>query len=222
MRSSLLLILAVLLCSALAVTGCTSGTNSPVQTTRTADVTLSSLTLDRSDIPGDYYILTVNKEKNISEMGDLATSLGWKRGYVVEYTTVKDVPENFQNTIRQTLATYPESSMPEIVGYIVRADQSYDNLAFTEFPAPGLGPNGRVFVGNLRFPADAAPTPAVTGVLPDAVALKENTGGRNDGQIFAEAIFTKGTTLEVIRMTGPAPDPANLTAIAQRAYQKIP
>lgn len=222
MRSALFLILIVLLCGALAVAGCTSGTTSPAQATRSADVPLSSLAIDRSDIPGDYYILTVNQEKDISEMGDLAQSLGWKKGYVVEYTTVKDLPENFQNTIRQTLATYPESSMPEIVGYIAQADQPYSNLAYTEFPAPGLGPNGRVFVGNIRFPGETTPTPTVTGALSAAMAMKEMTVEKSDGQIFAEAIFTKGTTLEVIRMTGPAPDPANLTALAQKAYQKIP
>jgi hypothetical protein len=41
-------------------------------------------------------------------------------------------------------------------------------------------------------------------------------------QDFVEIIFSKGDILEVLRMTGPDPDFATLTSLAQEAYNKIP
>lgn len=221
MRSLQYFILLILICGVLAVAGCTTNTAPAVPATHTSSVPLASLAIDRNDLP-EYYILTASYDKNITEMGELAQHLGWQAGHVTEYMTTKDVPEGFQTVVRQTLATYPESSMPEIIRYIVQSDQSYSNLVYTDFPAPGLGGNGIVFVANNRMLADATPVPTVTGALAASDALKEQTFERPDGQIFAEAIFAKGTTLEVIRMTGPAPDPQNLTVIAQKAYSKIP
>jgi hypothetical protein len=224
MRSLTSLVITALICGALAVAGCTTA---PAATTAPAPapaVTLSSLVLDHTDLPDESYILTINREKDPSEMGELAKSLGWRAGYVVEYTTTKDVPAGFQNVITQTLTTYPESSMPEIIQYIVKADKSYSDLVYTDFPAPGLGKNGMIFVGNARFPSSMVlvTVPTAPGALSAAEALKEPAYERTGGQIFAEAIFSKGTTLEVIRMTGPAPDPQVLTGIAQKAYAKIP
>jgi len=47
---------------------------------------------------------------------------------------------------------------------------------------------------------------------------RENTYDRN----FVEIAFSKGTTLEVIRMSCTAIDEKQAIAIAQKAYAKIP
>jgi hypothetical protein len=39
---------------------------------------------------------------------------------------------------------------------------------------------------------------------------------------IAEVIFSRGTTFEVISITGPGADVATVTALAQKAYAKIP
>jgi len=226
MKFPLCLVLTVLLCGILAAGGCTTAPASPgtaaptVPATHVPAVPLSSLVLLRTDLP-DGYLMTTNQEKNASEMGSLAKDLGWQAGYVAEFTGTADVPENMQNIVRQSLATYPEGSMASIIASVNRTDQSYTDLRYYDFPISGLGANARGFAANVgnSTPPGAS---ATTGSLPGVVDLGGETSENTLGQSIAEVIFSKGTTLEVIRITGPAPNPDDVLAIARKAYSKIP
>ncbi|MDD1689118.1 MAG: hypothetical protein LUQ66_00460 [Methanoregula sp.] len=218
------LILAVLVCAALAFAGCTTAPTPSATATHSPAISLSSLALDRTDLP-EGYVLTMVRQKNATEMGSLAMSLGWRAGYVVEYTDTKDVPGQSPFVVLQSLATYPESSMPDIIEYINRTDHSYSDLVYTDLRLSGLGENYRGFVAGVRNPglSPAVITASRTSAPLSATGLTmENTNQNTLGQNFVEIVFSKGTTLEVIRMSGPVVDDKAAIAIAQKAYAKIP
>ncbi|MCK9631880.1 MAG: hypothetical protein M0R30_09575 [Methanoregula sp.] len=225
------LILALLVCAALAIAGCTTtDTSAPATPVPAATATyspatsLSSLSLDRTDLP-EGYVLTVTRQKNATEMGSLAKTLGWRAGYVVEYTDTKEVPGKSPFVVLQSLATYPESNMPDIIEYINRTDRSYSDLVYTDLRLSGLGENYRGFAAGVRNPGlpPAVTTASGTSVPLSATGLTiENADQNTLGQDFVEIVFSKGTTLEVIRMSGPVVDDKAAIAIAQKAYQKIP
>ncbi|MDD1694402.1 MAG: hypothetical protein LUQ71_06720 [Methanoregula sp.] len=218
MHSTPYVILAFFLCSALAVAGCTSSTANPPPVTATA-VSLPSLAIDRNDLP-EGYVLTMSREKNASDVSGLASTLGWQGGYVVQYTKAT-APTS---VVLHSIAAYPESSMPDVIEYINRTDRTYTDLSYFDISVPGLGKNSRAFVGYVPnqgqlpavTPASAAGPVTATGLT------KDGTAGNAYGQNFIEIVFAKGTTLEVIRMSGTAMDDKEVIAIAQKAYAKIP
>jgi len=214
------LILAILVCTALAVAGCTTAPAVPVTSTHSPAVSLPSLAIDRTDLP-EGYVLTMSKEKNATDVSDLARTLGWKGGYVVQYTKTT-APTN---VVLHSLATYPESSMPDVIEYINRTDRSYSDLSYFDISVPGLGTNSRAFVGfnpnqgqlPTVTPASAKDPLAITGL--SMKGTTENVYGQN---YFIEIIFVNGTTLEVIRISGDILDDKEAIAIAEKAYSKIP
>jgi len=214
------LVFAILVCTALAVAGCTTTPASPVTPTHSPAVSLPSLAIDRNDLD-EGYVLTMSKEKNATDVSDLARTLGWKGGYVVQYT--KATTPN--SVVLHSLATYPESSMPDVIEYINRTDRSYTDLSYFDISAPGLGKDSRAFVGfhpnqgqlPTMTPASANDSPAITGL--SMKGTTENVYGQN---YFIEFIFANGTTLEVIRMSGDTLNDKEAIAIARKAYSKIP
>jgi len=214
------LVLAILVCTTLAVAGCTTAPASPVTPTHSPAVSLPSLAIDRNDL-ADGYVLTMSKEKNATDVSDLARTLGWKGGYVVQYTKTT-APTN---VVLHSLATYPENSMPDVIEYINRTDRSYTDLNYYDISVPGLGKDSRAFVGfnpnqgqlPTVIPASAN-DPLATTVL-SMKGTTENVYGQN---FFLEIIFANGTTLEVIRMSGDTMEIKEAIAIAQKAYSKIP
>ena len=221
-------VLAVLICCMLIVSGCTTAPASPgtiappVPALQTPAVPLSSLVLIRTDLP-DGYVVTMNREKNASEVGSLAISLGWQAGYVAEFAGPAGIPADQQNIVRQSLATYPEGSLQTIVESINGTDQSAPDLRYNDFPVSGLGGNARGFTANTGNATRLITATAAPGPLPGL----EEIGGKTTRnpppeQSFAEIIFSKGSTLEVIRITGPAPGPDDVLAIARKACGKIP
>jgi hypothetical protein len=218
MRSSIVLILAVLLCGALGVAGCTSGTTHPPPVTATA-ISLPSIALDRTDLP-DGYILTMSKIKTDKDVSPLARSLGWQSGYVAEYT--KSAAPG--TVILHSLAGYKESSMPDVIAYVNKADRSCSDLEYFDIGVTGIGDNSRAFIGYLPDNGKVAiPTNApAAGPLSDIAVSTGETNTMTCGQGYLEIIFAKGNVLEVIRFTGPVTDDKEAIAIAQKAYQKIP
>lgn len=217
MRSSIILILAVLLCGALAVAGCTSGTTHPPPVTATA-ISLPSIALDRTDLP-DGYVLTMSKIKTDKDVSPLAQSLGWQSGYVAEYTK-SAAPAR---VILHSLAGYKESSMPDVIAYVNRADRSCSDLEYFDIAVTGLGENSRAFIGYMPDNGKVAiPTNAPAGPLSDIAVSTGETNTMTCGEGYLEIIFAKGNVLEVIRFTGPVTDDKEAIAIAQKAYQKIP
>ena len=212
------LVLAILVCTTLAVAGCTTAPASPVTPTHSPAVSLPSLAIDRNDL-AEGYVLTMSKEKNATDVSDLARTLGWKGGYVVQYTKTTTPA----NVLLHSLATYPESSMPDVIEYINRTDRSYTDLRYFDISVPGLGKNSRAFVGypqNQDQLQTVTPTSAIGSLALTGLSMQgttENIYGEN----FIEIIFANGTTLEVIRMSGTPLDDKEVIAIAQTAYSKI-
>jgi len=219
-------VLAAIICSMLIVTGCTTPQASPgtvapaAPALHTPAVPLSSLILISTDLP-DGYVVTMNREKNASEVGSLAISLGWQAGYVAEFAGPAGVPADQQNIVRQSLATYPESSLPAIVESINGTDQSVPDLRYNDFPVSGLGGNARGFTGITGNATPNTPS-AAGGLLPGLEDIGGGTQQNPPVQSFAEVIFSKGSILEVIRITGRVPGPEDVIAIARKAYEKIP
>eukprot|EP00825_Cyclidium_porcatum_P023219 TRINITY_DN2553_c0_g1_i1.p2 TRINITY_DN2553_c0_g1~~TRINITY_DN2553_c0_g1_i1.p2 ORF type:complete len:220 (-),score=-11.35 TRINITY_DN2553_c0_g1_i1:472-1131(-) len=213
------LILGILVCTTLAVAGCTTAPAAPVTPTHSPAISLPSLAIDRNDL-AEGYVLTMSKEKNATDVSDLARTLGWKGGYVVQYTKTT-APKN---VLLHSLATYPESSMPDVIEYINRTDRSYTDLSYFDISVPGLGKNSRAFVGypqNQGQLPTVTPTSAIGSIASTGLSMQgttENVYGEN----FIEIIFANGTTLEVIRMSGTPLDDEEVIAIAQKAYSKIP
>jgi hypothetical protein len=227
MHNSRYLILAALVCAALAVAGCTTAPAAPATPSTPAPaVSLPAIAFTPADLPTGY-VLTMDRQKNVSELSELAMRLGWQAGYIVEYTDSRS-PEGRQNVISQTLTTYPESSMQDVIAYISKVDHSYPDLIYTDIPLKGLGlpENSRIFVGGYNPPEVQAQVmlavPTTANPLSSADVLTPASSREPNGQGFVEVIFSKGTTLEVIRMSGPTPNDREMIALAQKAYQKIP
>jgi len=212
------LILAFLLCGALAVAGCTTSTTSPPPVTATA-ISLPSIAIDRTDLP-DGYVLTMSRVKNESDVSSLARTLGWQAGYVVQYTKSSDPG----TVVIHSLAGYPEDSMPDVVEYVNTADRSYADLKYFDIVVTGLGNNSRAFIGYIPNSSEvvAGTTTPASGTLPSAAVAIEGSETATYGQNFVEIVFAKGDILEVIRISGPVIDDKEAIAIAQKAYAKIP
>jgi hypothetical protein len=223
MRNTSFLLLAVLVCAALAAAGCVAGPASSPAVSPAPAVSLPSLALDRQDLP-EGYVLTMYREKNESDVGTLALDLGWQGGYVEEYTDSTG-PAGSQVVIRHSLATYPATSMPAVMGYVTKVDQACNELRYFDIAVDGLGPDARGFVGYVPG-ADVSPVTttgtAVAGPLLLMGTGDGQSGGEACGQHFIEIVFAKGTTLEVIRVTGTVDSDKDIIAIARKAYAKIP
>ncbi len=218
MRSIHTLVLAILLCGVLAVAGCTSSTANPPPVTATA-ISLPSIALDRTDLP-EGYVLTMSRLKTDADVSPLARSLGWQAGYVVEYTK-STAPGT---VVLHSLAGYQESSMPDVIDYINKADRSCSDLEYFDIGATGIGDNSRAFIGYIPN-KDQIPVITIApaaGPLSDISVSTEGSKTVTCGQGYLEIIFTKGNVLEVLRFSGPVIDDKEAIAIAQKAYQKIP
>ena len=224
MDASRLLILALLLGSALLAAGCTTGAPAPVPAPATAPATaapapadLASLALTPADLPAGY-TLVESRPKNLSELGPLAHDLGWQAGYVVRSANTPPSPGGRPTTIVQSIATYPAGNIPDLVALVEKQDRSDKDLSYTDIGAGIPGDHGAGFFGKASAPILVKPTnenPLVSGPFSHDV----ETVAKND---VAEAIFSRGTTFEVISMTGPGADAPSVTALAREAYAKIP
>jgi hypothetical protein len=173
---------------------------------------LSSYALTAADAPVNY-TLTESRAKTSDEVGSLAKTLGWAGGYVVNYS---GIPDNRMGptTITQTITSYPAAHMPEILELTDKNDRSDKELIITALPSPGLGQDSRAFSGK-----------AISQIV-----MREKTDDPLDSgtlqgsfkQDIVEIIFAKGSTIEVLRMSGPHADFAILTSLAEKAWAKLP
>jgi len=151
-------------------------------------------------------------------MSQLAMDLGWQGGYVAEFTNSTAGPGN-QDIILQSITTYPRKNIPDIIAVVDRQDRYVSDMTVTDLTAPGIGDTSggftakvwgvQVVESNTMVPLPTGPV--VTGPAP--------SGTRED---FAEVYFSKDTTFEVIRMTGPHSSGAAVISLARTAYNKIP
>lgn len=220
------LILAAALFVVLSAAGCTSQSSSLTSATMPAatpsgsassGVALSLLALTPADLPAGYEE-TAARAKESSEVSETAQNLGWQAGYVVTFAN-RSAPAGQQDTIIQTLTTYPEASMAGIIGIMNMQEKSFSGMTYSDIPVSGIGTSGTGFVA--RISTNTTEQPTSTSALPN-MAGAEGRKYAGPGQDFAEVYFTKGTTIEVIRMTGPHASGEEVATLAQTAYKRIP
>jgi hypothetical protein len=208
------LILVSLLCSLLLAAGCTHSTPSPVPPA--AGPVLADLALTPADLPPGF-TLAESRAKNSSDVGTLARQLGWQGGYVVRYSGTS--PDGGRQTaIVQSIAVYPAGTVPDIVTIVDKQDQSDTDLNYTEIRSGVPGDHGTGFYGRASAPVLVKAT-NVNPLVPGPENQDVETLAKDN---IAEVIFSRGTTFEVISITGPGADVATVTALAQKAYAKIP
>ena len=99
-----------------------------------------------------------------------------------------------------------------------KQDRSDKDLTYTDILTGIPGDNGTGFYGRASSQIlikSANENPLVSGPENhDVTAVVKND--------IAEVIFSRGTTFEVISMTGPGADVATVTALAEKAYARIP
>jgi HAMP domain-containing protein len=173
---------------------------------------LTDIALTAADAPANY-TYAGSRIKTADEIGDLAKSLGWQDGFVVRFTGMTENPAGTTEIV-QTITTYPEKSMPEIVTLVDTNDRADPELAITILPPPGFGENSHAFIGSAGLQIvmqGNSDNPMISASRQDRV-----------GQDMVEIIFARGSTLEVMKMTGPDADYATLSALAEKAYAKLP
>ncbi|HUH78596.1 MAG TPA: hypothetical protein VLY83_01735 [Methanoregula sp.] len=214
-----MLIISFSLCIAVAFAGCTQapvpGNTSPASP-GTATISLTSLVLAPTDLPPGYALIE-SRAKNSGDVGQMAKDLGWQGGYVAMFANSATSDPNGTG-ITQSLAVYPEKSIPDITAMVNTQDRSDDILNYTNLSVTGTGTGGSGFYG--KAPAGIVVKPTNQNPL--------STGnGSHDVEVvyprdIVEVIFAKGTVFEVIRITGPGADPALAESLARTAYGKIP
>lgn len=195
----------------LLVAGCTQSAPSK-ENPAAAQRSLADLALTAADAP-DNYTLVESRAKTADEVGNLAHDLGWQGGYVVTFSGMPDHPVG-ATEISQTIATYPAEGMADIVAYVDTTDRSDPELVITILPSPSLGEHSYAFSGKaisqIVFSENKG-DPLGSGTL---------KGSLKHDQV--EIIFAKGSTLEVLKMTGPNADYATLKALSGIAIAKLP
>lgn len=221
MQSSRILILVAVLFVLLSAAGCTTPSSSspaPAATDGTvpAGAALSPLALTPADLPAGWTQASA-RAKESSEVGEAAHNAGWQGGYTVTFVN-GSAPAGQQDTLVQTITAYPETSMAAITGVAGAQDRSFAGMTYAEIPVSGIGTSGAGFVARV----DSTATHQVTtsAALTD-IGFTESRKPAGPGQDFAEVYFSKGTTFEVIRMTGPHADADTVLGLAQEAYSKI-
>jgi hypothetical protein len=93
-------------------------------------------------------------------------------------------------------------------------------MSFTDLTVTGLGAASGGFVGVVKAQpmVMAEETPRAFSTI----SLRESPSQGVSGQDFSEVFFAKGSTVEVIRMTGPHASGRTVAELAHTAYTKIP
>jgi hypothetical protein len=145
-------------------------------------------------------------------MSSLALQLGWQDGYTITYTNTTSPLAG--SAIIQTIAIYPEKSIPDVIALIGKQEQSDSDVTYTGIPSPGIGDISGGYTGKARAQM-ILKTDDSNPLAPGAVKTEP-------GQDIAEIWFSKGTVFEVIRMTGPGADTDAAISLARTAYAKLP
>jgi len=106
--SAIILLMTVLIVLSVGIAGCTSQTPAaspaPVTTKTVSTIEPSEMTLQPSEIPGNFTLVT-ERERTASELSEWALDHGWKKGYSVVYR--KNDPNSPSGTIiQQNISVY--------------------------------------------------------------------------------------------------------------------
>jgi len=219
MKAIQYLLFALVACAAILCAGCTGTANpsAPPAASQTASTTdLAPLALTPADVPQNFTLVS-STARSQDDVGALARNLGWQGGYTVRYTGPVG-PNGVPAEIVQSIAIYPPDMMSNLAAMADKQDRADTDLTYTNFTRGTVGTASRGFFGKAPAGLYIKPTnanPLVSGPEHHDVATVLKTD-------LAEIIFTKGNTFEVIRMTGPGADEQAVTALAEKAYAKIP
>ena len=207
------IIIASLITGMAVLAGCTQQGSVPAPATPPAlSASIHSLALTAADAPVNYTLVS-SREKTATEVGSLARNLGWESGYVVTYSGYPDNKMG-ETLITQTITTYPADRMNEIRTLIETNDKADNELVITDLPSPGLGENSFAFSGKATSQIVLRPK------TDDPLSHGSMEGSLK--QDITEIGFVKGSTLEVLKMTGPNTNYPELHAMAEKAYAKMP
>jgi hypothetical protein len=149
-------------------------------------------------------------------MSKLALDLGWQGGSAIHFVKPSKNPFNTTD-ILQSVAIYPARNITDILSYAIKADQSDQDLVYTTLPSPGIGDYSNAFSGKSN--AQLIIKPEENYSLITGKSVTAQTVMKKD---FIEIVFSKGSTFEVLRMSGPEADYNVLRNLAENAYRKIP
>jgi hypothetical protein len=194
--------------------GCTqtSGTPGPAATPAGSIpvLPLSALALTAADAPANY-TLTESRVKAPGEVRSLAKELGWQDGYIVTFSSTPGTKEG-STEIVQNLVTYPASTIPSIVQISKTNEMNDQGLTTILLPSPGLGNSSYAFSG----------TPSGVVAANQKNLLEQTSGSVPARQEMVEIIFSKGSTMEILRMTGPGANYSVIRGLAEIAYARLP
>jgi hypothetical protein len=172
---------------------------------------LESMALTGADAPANF-TLVERRAKTADEVAKVAKDLGWQGGYVVKYTHQPGTGTGICE-ITQSLVSYPNEAIPGIIETSRKNDMMDTGRVYSTLPSPGLGDLSIAFMGKSN---------ANIVVHPDnnAVVLDSATGSVSSD--MAEILFTRGSTLEVMRMSGACTDYSILQNLSKTAYARLP
>jgi len=210
MKWSSVLLFGILIAGMVVFAGCTREGSSPsvAATPASPSPALSTSALAAADAPANF-TLAESRVKTPDEVANRAKDLGWEDGYLVKFSGTADG----QTAITQNLVTYPAASIPVIMRTIESEAMGETGRVFTPLPSPGLGESSYAFSGKAdtrsASPQNGNPLQIVT----------PGTGQKPD---MVEIIFTKGSTIEILRMEGPGTDYAILRNLSGTAWARLP
>jgi hypothetical protein len=215
MKLSTVLILCLFIACTAIGAGCTQlgNTPGPVATSASPAPALSpgALALTAADAPANY-TLVQSRGKSPDEVGKLAKELGWQNGYVVAFSSRPGTGKG-QTKIVQNIVTYPDASIVRVVQITKTNEMASKDLLITSLPSPGLGDDSIAFTGTANGQG---------ATQQNNNPLVQETAGGKGTEDMVEIIFSRGSTMEVLRMTGPDASYATLRALAETAYARIP
>jgi hypothetical protein len=183
----------------------------PVPASPAQQLPLSAIALTTADAPAGY-TLVESRVKTPGEVGKLAKDLGWQDGYIVKFSGIPGTGKN-PTEITVNLVTYPAETAPRIVLMSQSIEMADNRQVVSRVPSPGLGNSSVGFTGKISGNA---------GGWQNTNPLIQETGSVPATRDMAEIIFSKGTTMEVLRMTGPGANYSVIKGLAETAYARVP
>jgi hypothetical protein len=213
---------ALLLAAVICIAGCSTvmenhsqpvaGNNPPIQQPE-------QMILIQEEIPCNCAIIE-SREKNGTEMSELARDLGWKSGYVLRYRMDGDRVQE-PTVISQNIAVYPADKIPVILQLVRDAEKSQQQYVVIDLPDPGIGDLSNALVAYEILQQDARmPGPALSGVSIPPLSMTSRLI-RGQCPAYYEIVFARGEVVEVFRISGPSADYLTLRGLAQKAYRKV-
>jgi hypothetical protein len=179
--------------------------------------------LSLSDLPAGFFIAE-RREKNASEVSDLARDLGWKKGYIARFERDQG-PLLPATEIMQSIAIYPAKNIARVTGLVRKAAEGGGRYTVIPLPDPGTGNSGFAVAvyeaGKENAAAGDKSIIANIFELQTTVPVRPGQMPASQKPLYYEIAFTEGEVFEAIRMSGPSADCGTLENLARVAYGKV-